>query len=234
MTQKQPCESALVYSITTDKNDHHIYKFDCQQGRLHFLNDKKNKDIPWAKLEHHQCPNCTLNLDNNNYCPIALNLEGLLNDWNEVVSYTPVQLSVLSNNRTIMADTTAQKALGSLLGLIMATSDCPHTQFFRPMAQYHLPLATSEETSFRAISTYLLTQYFRKQNGEDINFDLDGLSKIYESIHELNVYIKKRLMDAVRQDAALNAVMVLDVFTITSTNFLDDELERLRQLFSIL
>jgi len=226
--------SDITYQIHVNDSKTYTYQFTDKNGLLSFINNSKTDDLSWAKLEHHQCPNCPLNSKEVEYCPIAENFGGILKDWNNEKSFSSVELTVNSNNRVINASTSAQKALGSLLGLIIATSNCPYTQFFRPMAQFHLPLASSSETSYRAISTYLLTLFFRKQAGEDIDFNLTGLSKIYENMHELNIYIKKRLVDAVEQDAALNAVMVLDIFTINSTNFLDEELQELKKYFSIL
>lgn len=224
----------LVYVISIDEQHSFRYEFADKCNRLQLEIKDRDCGEPWAELDYRQCPGCTLKRTEHLYCPIAFNLGDLLKDWKDVVSFTQVELSVDTPNRSIRAKTTAQKALSSLFGLIMATSDCPHTQFFRPMAQFHLPLATSKETSFRAISTYLLTQFFRKQAGENVDFNLSGLSKIYENIHELNISVKKRLEDAVEFDAALNAVTVLDIFTITSTNFLDDEIENLKPLFSVL
>lgn len=225
--------SEIIYTLEINHNEKHQYEFQEIENRLHFVNKEDFRDSEWTNLTYNQCPNCTLSSDTTGHCPIALNLGGLLKDWNNTLSYTPVKLTVVTAHRTVFAETTAQKALSSLIGLVMATSDCPHTQFFRAMAQFHLPLASSEETSFRAISTYLLLEYFKKQEGKSATFDLDGLAKIYEDMHELNIHVKKRFMAAVENDAALNAVTVLDIFTITTTNFLDEELEKLRGLFSL-
>ncbi len=226
--------TGLTYRIQVDERNSFHYEFGQEAEHLSYKLPQLTDTPEWTKLENEQCSKCTLNKTEFPACPIARSLSSLLKDWNEMVSFTPVKLVVTTPQRTIHADTTAQKALSSLIGLIMATSDCPYTQFFRPMAQFHLPLASSEETSFRAISTYLLMQYFRHQAGEKVDFDLTGLAKIYENMHELNVQIKKRLDDAVEQDAALNAVTILDIFTITTTNFLEDELQNLKSLFSIL
>ncbi|MDX1812066.1 MAG: hypothetical protein R3240_08970 [Gammaproteobacteria bacterium] len=231
MTSKSCVNTALSYNIQTEDGASHDYHFSCDNRLLSFKQDEKPDNIPWARLGHKQCPNCPLDANEVENCPLAISLSGLLRDWNNVISYTQVKLIVKNEQRTVIADTTAQKALGSLIGLIIATSDCPHTQFFRPMAQFHLPLANSEETSFRAISTYLLMLYFRKQDGQDVEFNLDGLSRIYKDVHEVNIHIKKRLLDAVSLDAALNAVAILDIFTLTSTDFLEDELKKLKQLF---
>jgi hypothetical protein len=42
----------------------------------------------------------------------------------------------------------------------VATSGCRYTAYFKPMARFHLPFANEEETAYRAISMYLLSQRF--------------------------------------------------------------------------
>ena len=227
-------ELSLNYRLTL--SDQNTLEYNFLEGDSG-LKLKKNESIhpeDWMILSHNQCTNCPLNADENKYCPVAINLSVLLTDWQNIVSFDEILLEVKSNQRTITANTTAQKALSSLLGLLMATSDCPHTQFFRPMAQFHLPLATGAETTFRAISTHLITQFFRQENGEDVALNLDGLLDIYNNMHTVNICLKKRIESAVENDAALNAVVLLDIFAITLPNYLDSELENLKPLFSIL
>ena len=59
----------------------------------------------------------------------------------------------------------------------MATSGCPHMDFFKPMARFHLPLANAEETVYRATSMYLLAQYFLQREGKEADMELEGLKK---------------------------------------------------------
>ncbi len=56
------------------------------------------------------------------------------------------------------AETTAQQAMSSVLGLIMATAGCPWTDRLRPMARFHLPFASDAETLYRSISMFLLSR----------------------------------------------------------------------------
>jgi len=221
----------LIYQFTLDDKSVLEYHFIGSDNGLtleppkdHFINE-------WMALKHNQCDNCPLEPETHNHCPVAHNLSFLLDDWQKVVSFDNITLNVLTIHRTITAKTTAQRALSSLLGLVMATSDCPHTQFFRPMAQFHLPLSTPEETAFRAISTHLVTQFFRQKEGLEAKFNLDGLVEVYNNMHTVNISMKKRIESAVEKDAAMNAVVLLDILAITFPNYLDDELEKLKPLF---
>ena len=225
---------ALVYRITINQNKLLKYVFNSHESGIKLKKPEDQVTEEWMALEHNQCSNCPLDPKIHKLCPVAENLSILMHDWQDIVSFDEVLLEVDSKQRKISATTTAQKTLSSLLGLIIATSDCPRTQFFRPMAQFHLPLASSEETTFRAISTHLLTQFFRQQDGQKVDFDLQGLTNIYNEMHTVNIHLKNRLESAVENDAALNAVVLLDIIAITLPNYLEMELEKLKPLFSIL
>ena len=57
-----------------------------------------------------------------------------------------------------MRETSAQQAMSSVLGLIMATSGCPWTDRLRPMARFHLPFASEAETLYRSVGMFLLAR----------------------------------------------------------------------------
>lgn len=225
---------ALTYRVKMNQKQNLVYEFEEKEEGIKLVKPDGLATEKWMALEHNQCSNCPLDPQTQPLCPVAENLAVLLRDWQNIISFDEAILEVNSKQRTISATTTAQKVLSSLLGLVMATSDCPHTQFFRPMAQFHLPLASAEETSFRAISTHFITQFFRHQNGQKVKFDLEELTDVYNNMHTVNVCLKKRIESAVENDAALNAVVLLDIFAITLPSYLDDELEKLKPLFSIL
>ncbi len=64
----------------------------------------------------------------------------------------------------------------------------------RPMVFTHLPFSSLEETLFRAISMYLLAQYFRDQQGQPPDWKLENFTKIYEDIAQVNQSFTKRLL----------------------------------------
>ena len=83
-------------------------------------------------------------------------------------------LDVQTWQRNYHQDTTLQRALSSLFGLICALSDCPHTRFLRPMASFHLPLSSDTETLVRTASLYLLQRYIRNRQQPEQSISLDG------------------------------------------------------------
>jgi hypothetical protein len=118
------------------------------------------------------------------------------------------------------------------MGLIIATSGCPHTAFFRPMARFHLPLATEAETLYRAVSMYLLAQYFLKNEGRPADLDLAGLKNIYANVGIVNRAVADRIRNATKKDSAINALVLLDVFTMALPFAIEDSLQDLRYLFT--
>ena len=187
----------------------------------------------WAALSFNQCPNCPLDANDHPHCPVARQLAGLVETCNKLVSHEQIHVEVELPDRSISADTTAQRALSSLLGLMLAVSGCPHTDYFKPMARFHLPFANEEETIYRAASMYLLAQYFRRQQGDETDFDLNGLVEIYENIQILNQAMATRLKSAAEADAAVNAVILLDLFAKALPYSISDSLQDIKYLFSM-
>lgn len=185
----------------------------------------------WTALAFHQCPNCPLDPASTPLCPLAARLEPVVRPMAEILSYDELAVEVADGQRTVSAITSAQAVASSIIGLIAAVSGCPHTAFLRPMAWFHQPLATEEETIFRATGSYLLAQYCARDRGETPDWEMSGLKQHYETLHVVNIALAKRLRAASRQDAAVNAVVRLDMFTKSVPYSIDDFLEPLRAYF---
>lgn len=118
-----------------------------------------------------------------------------------------------------------------MMGLVIAACGCPHTAFFKAMGRFHLPLASNEETIFRATSMYLLAQYFLKRAGHSADLELEGLTKIYHNIQLVNVAIAKRLRATSMSDSSINAIVILDNFAKNLPYAIEKSLKDLRHLF---
>lgn len=186
----------------------------------------------WTNLDFFQCQNCPLSPSEQPNCPLAVCLVDIVDGFNDLLSYEEVKLEVTTSERTIIQPTTVQRGLSSQIGLVMATSGCPHTAFFKPMARFHLPLASEEETIYRATSMYLLAQYFLGMEGRRDDSGFDGLKKIYENVQIVNRAIVERLRSASRVDSSINAVILLDVLALAIPDVIEDSLEEIRFLFS--
>lgn len=185
----------------------------------------------WAKIDFYQCSNCPLDIREHPYCPMAANLVNIVNRFDSLLSYNEIHLVVTTKERTISQLTTTQRAVGSLMGLVIATCGCPHSVFFKPMARFHLPLANNQETIYRAASMYLLAQYFLRKKGKPVDWNLRGLEEIYTNIQVVNYTIAERLRAATKTDSVLNALVELDIYAQTLSLVIEDSLEEIRFLF---
>ncbi len=132
--------------------------------------------------------------------------------FSDLVSFDEADIRIETNDRTYFKHTTLQVGVSSLIGLCMATSGCPVLSILKPMARFHLPFASVEDTVYRALSTYLLGQYFRKLNGMEPDWELTKLDKVYDEIHQVNIGFSDRLKHIRIHDASLNALHILDTF----------------------
>ena len=196
------------------------------------LIDNIPSDLPaWAALGFHQCPDCPLSQDDQTHCPAAANSVSLVSGFARVLSHEWITNEVTTAERCYVQEVPAQRGISSLMGLIMATSGCPVTTFFRPMARFHVPWASQEETTYRATSMYLLAQYLRKRDGMSADLELDGLAIIYEKVRAVNRAFIERLRAATEEDSAINAIVVLDTQALSITWSIDSALEELRPGF---
>lgn len=196
------------------------------------LSTESRDNLPdWTKLDVHQCSNCPLSVEEYPTCPLAAALVDPIAAFSDVMSYETVSVEVVTPERVVTYELSAQNAVGSLMGLVMATSGCPRTSFFRPMARFHLPLSTQTETLYRAASMYMLAQYFRRQDGDAADLTFRGLSDVYAELETLNVAMAGRLRTAIERDAAVNAVVILDFFAKNWAFSIEEHLAEIKPLF---
>ncbi|CAM2005847.1 DUF6901 family protein [Acanthopleuribacter pedis] len=208
-----------------------VFRLDLAEGFV--LRERRLKrPLPaWVALGFHQCPNCPLSTKEVPHCPLSVGLVELIESSVNLRSYDEVRVEVHMKSRTVIFNAAMQKALSSLMGLIIPLSGCPHTAPFKPMARFHLPHATVEETIYRVTSMYLLSQYLRHVDGKDAVFDLSGLREIYQHVHVVNRFVSERIRAIVEEDASVNAVIILDMFSQVLPMSLEQTLEELKPLF---
>lgn len=189
----------------------------------------------WCRLAHHQCSVCRLSAKSHPFCPVAVSISELVTAFKDIVSFTPCTVSCYSEQRTVTKDTVAQVGLASILGLLMATSDCPQMNFLRPLARFHLPFASLEESIFRLTAAHLLKQYFNREQGNNNNsqnqFSLEDIKASYAMVQKVNKGILGRIRGITDRDADSNSIITLSTLAQILEIELDSNLESLRQLF---
>ncbi len=223
---------AIQYCFRLSDERQEVFDLELDAERLELVGGVPENLPQWTKLDFCQCPNCTLDIGTHPHCPAASHLADVVRRFGDILSYDQVCVDVLTQERRISQDTTAQTGIGSFMGLVMATSGCPHLAFFKPMARFHLPLANDEETVYRSVSMYLLGQYFVGKAGGNPDFELDGLKNIYNDVKLINSCIVERLRTATQKDSSLNAVIALDSFAEVVLFVIEESLEEIRHLFT--
>lgn len=220
------------------------YKFKLDKGKEETFNLKFNSDtfelldgdddsLPkWTRLDFHKCPHCPLDSAVVPTCPVAKSLSKVVNRFDDIFSYHEIELEVVTDERTVISKTTAQRGISSLLGLIFAASGCPHTSYFKPMARFHLPLSSEDETIFRVAGMYLLAQYLLSKEGRDCEFDFENLKKLYDNLHLMNTMIADRIRQVVTTDSSVNGIILLDMLTKLMPIAIDSKLQDIHELFS--
>ena len=222
----------IQYSFRFPDNSSENFRLELTSHKIELTGNIPDILPKWTKLDFHQCPHCPLDVTRDPYCPLASNLVNIVQRFDGLISYDQIRVDVITQERRISQQTTVQKGISSMMGLVIAASGCPHTAFFKAMGRFHLPLASNEETIFRATSMYLLAQYFLKREGRQADLELEGLTKIYRNIQVVNVAIAKRLRSTSMSDSSINAIVILDNFAKSLPYAIEKSLKELRHLFS--
>ncbi len=206
------------------------YKFECDDGAFRtfemridaesLLLKNKPRKSEWAKLKNFRCVVCPL--ENEEYCPLAVQLPDIIDFFSNIYSYQQAKITVETEERTYVKNTSVQRGLSSLLGIVMPASGCPVMAKLKPMIPFHLPFASAAETEYRVFSTYLFAQYLRYKQGLKPDWEMKNLETLYEEIGLVNRNVVKQLKKLSLRDANLNAVVILDTFTGFITMTLED------------
>jgi hypothetical protein len=202
------------------------FRFDPASFRL--INPTPAAPPFWTELKFNQCANCPLTPAAHPHCPAALQMAATLEPLKSLVSFDTVGVTVHQSERTVHVETSAQQAMSSVLGLIMATAGCPWTDRLRPMARFHLPFANEAETVYRSISMFLLS---RQMTATDTRPAFSALTELYENLHVVNRDMSRRLGAATHTDPARNAMALLDSYATLLPAALDRSLEEWKPLF---
>jgi hypothetical protein len=186
----------------------------------------------WVGLSYKQCRDCPLESNSHAHCPIAMNILELVETFKSVFSYHDCTVVCETAERTYSKKTSVMEGLSAIFGVIMATSDCPVMEFLKPMARFHLPFATIEETTMRTASMYLLAQYFKYRDQPEIKFDFKTLEKHYAKVQQVNEGLLARIKSVGSEDADKNAIVTLHSLSQFLSMEIDYSLSGLEYIFA--
>lgn len=221
----------ISYEFYFGSGDSKHFHIDLNAGTLIIAAPNMTKKPVWTRLDFKQCPCCPLQKEKHPHCPIALNIASVVASFQNTVSYETFTVRCVTPERTYLKNTSLMEGLSSLLGLIMAGSSCPIMALFRPMARFHLPFSTVEETTVRAVSLYLLRQYFIHKSKQVVDLDLKKLLNHYETIQTLNAGLLERIRGLHQGDADRNAICIFHSLSQLLSSEIDTDLCSLKYLF---
>ncbi|MBN2370268.1 MAG: hypothetical protein JXO72_07260 [Vicinamibacteria bacterium] len=210
-----------------------IFRITLRHATLAIVSPERNAYPEWTALEYRRCRNCPLDPSLQPHCPIAREMVDavcFLKDWR---SFEEVEVHVQAGeSRRYMKRTTLQEGAGALLGIYMVASGCPILNKLRPMLATHLPFMSSEESTYRTVSMYLMAQYFRHKRGHAADWGLGELLALLHECRTANSDYCDRLRSLGIGDAALNALALLNVQgELTSLSLETGDLTRWERIF---
>jgi len=185
----------------------------------------------WTRLDFCKCEICPLDSEKVRNCPIAYNISGLAKKFSDFYSIDEVNITVTVDERSYFKRDTVQQGLRSILGIYLAASGCPHMSILKPMARFHLPFASMEETVYRHTSNYLLGEYFEWLESGKADFSFKDMVIKYENIDKVNHGICTRIEYTTEKDASKNALVILNVIGVIVNLELEANLNSLKYIF---
>lgn len=222
----------IVYHIKLDAGKTETFTFRLDNESFDLAPVKVEGAPDWTRLEYSQCGHCPLSKEEHSHCPLALRLHDVVDRFHDTRSIDEVEVEVITSDRRVTQKTALQKAIASMLDLVYPVCGCPKTAFMKPLARFHLPLCSEEETVFRVTGMYLLAQYFlSKSPSRKGRIEFDGLTHIYNDLHILNIAVARRLQSATQSDSSKNAITLVDMYSTLVPLLLEDELVEMRGFF---
>lgn len=195
----------VIYNLRAANGVEHTFEIDLERSR-HGVPPATGTPPEWTLLEFQCCSNCPFESSSNPWCPTALDIVPIAQPFTGSLSIDRVDVWVHTAERSYFKNCDLQTALKSLFGLVMATSACPHMSRLKPLAYFHLPFATLEETVHRTVGAYLVNQYLARSEGGRPDWDLKNLEGLYSELRTVNIHFMKRIRKASTEDANINAL----------------------------
>ena len=207
----EPAPLSFLYRFKLSDGSVKEFPVRLDPNTLNIVGAPRAEPLPdWTKLSYHQCSNCPLKEKDHPRCPVAVNLIEPIEAFSGRLSYEKCEVEIESQARKQSKSVSLAEGIRSLLGLTMAASGCPVLDRLKPLVRTHLPFSSWDETAFRVIGSYLLSQYFIARRGGEPDWALEKLVSFYAEIKTLNRAFCQRLRSFCQQDAAINAVAELD------------------------
>ena len=161
--------------------------------------------LPWARLDHKQCPHCPLCVADTYHCPAALSIASLVRDFADHHSHEQVTVTVVDRvGRRTEWPVDLQKALAVLIRVALFASGCPVVAQFAPAIAGLRPLATPQELLKHILLRFLLVSKGERSDAEQ------EIRETMKALHTVAKSLCGRFRSELTGDAVVNAVVVID------------------------
>ncbi|MFS2125746.1 DUF6901 family protein [Pseudomonas sp. Pseusp97] len=218
---------AIEYRITLDDEHEFSYRIELERQYEPQIAAQTPR---WTRLENNRCSNCPLNPAQYSHCPAAVDLHRVIEDFRGLPAFKKVSVQVRTPEREYIKHAGLEEGLRALLGVIMATSACPLLGRLKPMAQQHLPFASNQEFILRAVSLYLMRQYFNFREGRHADWELKGLVKQFQQLQLVNQAFWQRIHETCEGDSNLKAFLSFFSMASSMSYSLEAQLQKVRPL----
>jgi hypothetical protein len=231
MMKRSPFQFHYRFQFEDERSTDYTITLDTET--LSLIPGENRGTLPeWTRLGFKQCRCCELKPEGHPQCPIAVNILELVETFKSVFSYHDCKVICKTAERIYSKKTSVMEGLSAIFGVIMATSDCPTMEFLKPMARFHLPFATIEETTVRTASFFLLAQYFKHKDAGGVACNFGSLEKHYAQVQLINEGLLERISNVTSEDADKNAIITLHSLSQFLSMEIDYSLSSLEYIFS--
>lgn len=229
--ENKPYRIVYTFRFSDGRNHRFEIAFDAQTNCM-IRRQSSTPPLAWTRLNFEQCRCCPLDPAKIKYCPVALNIADVAEAFKDEVSSESCKIRCEVKERVYLKKTSLMEGLTSIFGIIMATSRCPVMNFFKPMARFHLPFSTGDETTVRAVSMFLLRYYLR--SGKDSSFKeaIEDLERRYALVRQVNEGLFARITHVGSEDADKNAIVMLHSLSLLLGMEISQNLDSVMGIFT--
>lgn len=106
----------ITYLFKLSDTSEKVFSLTLDESTLDLVNTPEVEMPFWAELDYHKCPHCPLPSKTISHCPLTASLVPVVQEFQAILSYQSTYLQVITKERIVSQETTAQRALGSFMG----------------------------------------------------------------------------------------------------------------------
>lgn len=229
MSKNKNLDYIFKFKLKDGKSFEHKVEIDFETKTLINASETPKSLFQFTDLKHHQCENCPLKENEFSECPVARNMISPFDEFKDLSSFEEVELEVSFTERNYHKKVPIQKALETLLELVMISSPCPHFDFLKPTLVDYVPFLSSREFTIRCLKFYLLDHYLNFAQDGNPSFDI--LMDQFEELLKATEGLSKRVSHFENADTGKNAMVIFNALVMTFQFEYQDDFLHAREIF---